>query len=474
MKEKCGVVGIYSFSDIDISPYIVGFLEKLQHRGQESWGAAVHGHSIYKKLGLIVEDHIGTKKVRDLTGNIGIGHVRYSTKGKTNLENAHPIKVGSLIIAHNGTISNSEHLSSIVSEKTCIQTTTTDTELFGLRLQHLHDEHKDWQRAFEALNNDVSGAFSITALTEKGEILAARDEKGFRPLSIGYHMETSSYVIASESCAFSDLGVSSIRDVNPGELIVIDKNGLSSFRFSEEKRHAYCPFEYTYFSHPSSYLEGISVYLARKNIGKELAKKYNLDGDVVIPVPDSARPAAHGFSEESGIIMEEGLMKDRYRKRGSLRSFIEPQQNRREQIIKQISSIKVNINGKRVIVVDDSIVRGTSSIIISEILKKAGAKSIDYVITFPPIRYPCYAGIDFPTYEELIAYKTSKKTNDFDKINKNVASALNVNFVGYNDDYGLSRGIGLPMGELCMSCTTGDYSCLKHPLKLHTRKEMKT
>jgi amidophosphoribosyltransferase len=474
MREKCGVIGAYSFEDSNISQILVRGLESLQHRGQESWGVAVSGYGAYKKLGLVLEDPDDFYKIEKMRGNVGIGHVRYSTKGRTAIENAHPIEIGkSFFISHNGTIANFDELMNKVSKESSILSSITDTELIGIRLKQLYDQNKDWQTSFKILSKELSGSYSMVILTENGELLAARDEKGFRPLCIGYKKDTETYLITSESCALDSIGANLIRDVKPGELVKIDESGLSTYMFCDEERHAHCPFEYTYFSHPASYLEGINVYLARSRIGAELAKKYQIEGDVIVPVPDSARPAARGFSVESGIPFEEGLIKDRYRKRGSLRSFIEPIQKRREEIVKKISAVRAVVDGKNVIVVDDSIVRGTSSMIIADILKKAGARKINYVITFPPIRYPCYAGMDFPTQEELIAYRFCKDKNDLNYINEMVAFALNVDFVGYNDIEGLSKAIGLPSNEFCFSCVTGDYSCLKCTPKFKSRQEMK-
>ena len=351
-----------------------------------------------------------------------------------------------------------------------LSTGRTDTELMGLALYKNLKDGMDWTEAFRKINPYLNGSFSIVILTNKNELIAARDERGFRPLCLGWHEEKSSYVIASESCALDAIGARFIRDVEPGEIIKIDKNGLSSERFSEEKRHAHCPFEYTYFANPSSRIEGVNVYLARKNIGRILAEIYPLDGDIVIPVPDSARPAALGYSEKSGIPFEEGLMKDRYRKKGSWRSFIEPK--RREKVVSNILAIKDVIEGKRVILIDDSIIRGTSSrIIIKKKLKSA--KEVSFLITFPPVMYPCYAGIDFPTQRELLAYRVCRGIKNLDEINKRVAKHIGVSFLGYNSVEGLSRGIGLPLSELCLSCTTGDYSCMKRKPKFKTRKEMK-
>ena len=262
-----------------------------------------------------------------------------------------------------------------------------------------------------------------------------------------------------------------MRDIEPGEIVTINRNGLRSEYFTQRKRHAHCSFEYTYFAHPSSKIEGITVYNARKNIGRVLAEKYQIEGDIVVPVPDSARPAALGYSEKMGIPFEEGLLKDRYKRKGGWRSFIEPE--KRERIVLNIVSIADVIDGKRIVLIDDSIVRGTSSrIIIREKLKRA--KEVSLLLTFPPIMYPCYMGIDFPSQEELLAYRICKTTMNLEEINRKIAKHIDASFVGYNDVDGLSKGIGLPKDQLCLSCATGDYSCLKRKPKFKTREEMKS
>ena len=251
-----------------------------------------------------------------------------------------------------------------------------------------------------------------------------------------------------------------VRDVNPGEIIKIEGKNIRSHIFKEINRHSHCSFEYTYFAHPSSVIENINVYQARKNVGKILAELYNVKGDVVIPVPDSARPAALGFSEASKIPIEEGLMKDRYGKRGGLRSFIEPEQKERVEINRRIIAIEQTVRNKDIILIDDSIVRGTSSKRMIETLKKAGAKKIKLLVTFPPLRYPCYAGIDFPTSEELIVNNVADNTSKIEEINEKLSQELEIEFVGYNTLEGLSKGLKMTRNELCTSCVTGDYSCL--------------
>jgi len=477
MNEHCGVIGVFSFKEHNVVPMLLMGLESLQHRGQEAWGIAVPGNPPFKRVGIVSQSvEKESRRIAELNGNVGIGHVRYSTTAKSTLRNAHPIGIGSssleynFCIAHNGTLERDLLIECLRHENFSLSRSMTDTELMGLGLYRNIKKGKNWVESFEALNPYLNGSFSTVILTAKGELIAARDEKGFRPLCLGWHEESSSYIVASESCALDVLGARLIRDVQPGEMIKIDKEGLTSERFSVQERHAHCPFEYTYFANPSSRIEGINVYVARKNIGRLLAEIYPLEGDIVVPVPDSARPAALGYSEKSGIPFEEGLMKDRYRKKGSWRSFIEPK--KREDVVSNILTIKEVVDGKRIILIDDSIIRGTSSkIIVGKKLKSA--REVSLLLTFPPVMYPCYAGIDFPTQNELLAYRICKGINDLHEINRKIAKHIGVSFLGYNDVETLSRGIGIPTSQLCLSCTTGDYSCLKRKPRFKTRKEMK-
>jgi len=475
MFEHCGVIGIYSIKGKNVVPMILAGLESLQHRGQESWGIAVSNNRHYKEMGIVSMMSEETfKEVNKMNGNAGVGHVRYATTSRSVLENAQPLEIGrsnKFYICHNGTLDRELLLLRLKKNGFSPDRSITDTELLGLGLYQNLMKGLDWVEAFESLNSDLNGSFSLTILTEGGELIAARDDRGFRPLCLGWHEETSSYIVASESCSLSRLNAKLIRDVKPGEIIKVDKDGLEEWKFAELERHAHCAFEYTYFAHPSSYIEGVNVYNARKNIGMQLAEKYPVEGDMVIPVPDSARPAALGYSERSGIPFEEGLMKDRYRRKGSWRSFIEPE--KREQVIINITSINHVVDGKRVILIDDSIVRGTSSkIIIKEKLKYA--REVSFLLTFPPIIFPCYMGIDFPSQEELLAYRVCGTAQKIDDINKRIAEEIRVKFLGYNDTTGLSSGIGLPKDHLCLACTTGDYSCLKHWPKFRAREEMRS
>ncbi len=475
MKDHCGIIGIYSMKNQPVAERIVKGLSSLQHRGQESWGIAVQGQPILKGLGLIGQGaEANAKKLLSLTSNRGIGHVRYSTRGRTTLENASPIDIhGELAIAQNGTIANTEDLEPLVTREYKLVDCSHDTRLAGYRLLQHYQTEKDWTRAFKMLSRELNGAYSFVILTKQGEVLAARDPAGFRPLCLGYDEDSDTHIVASESCALSPLQAEFVRDVQPGELVHLSQNGLSITRFAEPTRHYHCPFEYTYFAHPSSKIEGHYVYESRRLLGKVLARKYPFKADVVIPVPDSARPAALGYSEESGIPMEEGLMKDRYRKKGSLRSFIEPTDKSREEVVREIITIKPVVDGKNVIVVDDSIVRGTSSKNLVRALRDAGAKKVYMVVTFPPIRHPCYMGIDFPTHKELLATRVDGDHVNIPELNIKVAREIGLDGLGYNDLTGLSEGIGLGQDEMCFACVTGVYLGLKKDPVIRTREEMK-
>ena len=338
---------------------------------------------------------------------------------------------------------------------------------------HLADT-RDMTEAINILRGEMVGSFCFTFLTDNGSVYAARDNKGFRPLVLGFHKETNTYIVASESCALSAIGARLIRDVQPGELVKMDKDGIQIRRFSNDWPHAHCAFEYTYFAHPSSIMEGINVYAARKRIGHILAKKFPVrDAEVVIPVPDSARPAALGYAQQLGIPFEEGLLKDIYRKKGLMRSFIEPYHEDRLEINKGIIPIRDVIEGKNVVIVDDSIVRGTSSASIIKTLRSARAKQINMIVTYPPIRYPCYAGIDFPSQSELLAYQQAKGEISKIDLEAKVARVIGADFLAYNNTSNLADAIGLPEEELCFTCTTGDYSSLGIKPIFKTREEMK-
>ena len=460
-KEKCGVVAAHSTRGVDVVPRILQGLEALQHRGQESWGIAVEGRPVFTRMGLVANWHLHAKDLLGYSGKSGIGHNRYSTKGRSVLDNAQPMQIeDEFSIAHNGTIVNGDQLAPM-AEKEFGRSCETDTRAAGYRLLHHLRETDDMFAAFQRLSGEVFGAYCFVILTKKGEVLAVRDPRGYRPLSLGWHEGSGTFIAASESCALEAVGADFVRDIEPGEAVMFGRKSgeLESFRFAPKVAPAHCSFEYTYFAHPSSRINGVSVYGARKRVGKILAQKYRTKADVVIPVPDSARPSALGYALESGIPMDEGLMKDRYTRKGSIRSFIQPGQGGREEVVKRIIPIRDAISGKDILVVDDSLVRGTSSKIIVKSLKKAGAKSVKMAVTFPAIRHPCFMGIDFPSKEELLAHRVAESEDDAGTA-KNVAKAIGVSEFYYNDIDGLAAAIGLPKDSLCFACVNGDYSKL--------------
>jgi amidophosphoribosyltransferase len=410
--------------------------------------------------------------VKKYSANSAIGHVRYSTYGRSNLENAQPLRVKDLCVAHNGTIANVDELSNLVGGCTFSPHTMSDTLVAAQRLLMHLESRGEMVTAMSILKEEMVGSFCFTFLTVEGAVYAARDTRGFRPLVLGQVEETNTYIISSESCAIDSIGGTIIRDVKPGEILKISDNGVRPQQFGMEDHHAHCAFEFTYFAHPTSKIEGITVYDSRIRMGRYLARKYPIyDADVIIPVPDSARPAALGYAEELGIPFEEGLLKDRYRNKGSMRSFIEPHHGDRVEINKGIMPIPEVIAGKHVVVIDDSIVRGTSSRSIIKLLRSAGASKISLIVTFPPIRFPCYAGIDFPSQEELLAHTQSLDPN----INpaSKIAEILGADTVIYNDTSNLSAAIGIDEKELCFSCSTGDYTPLGIKPMFKSRQQVK-
>ncbi|MCH8324462.1 MAG: amidophosphoribosyltransferase, partial [Thaumarchaeota archaeon] len=444
VKENCGVVGIFSLDGSNVIPMAIDALRALQHRGQEAWGIAVPNKPPLKKLGLVSASSSEFKKISDeYNSSAVIGHVRYSTIGKSNLENAQPLKVKDLCIAHNGTIANVQELANMVGGCSFTPQNSSDTLVAAERLVSLISEQGQMGKALSILKNEIIGSYCFTFLSDDNSVYAARDPKGFRPMVLGYKADNNSYIVASESSALSAVGATLERDVTPGELIKLSKNGLETEMFSDEQKHAHCSFEFTYFAHPSSNMEGSNIYVARKNIGKFMAKKFPInDADLVIPVPDSARPAALGYAQELGVPFDEGLLKDRYSRKGPLRSFIEPHQSDRIEINRWIIPIKEIIDGKHVVVVDDSLVRGTSSKAIIKALKRAGAKKISMLITYPPIRFPCYAGIDFPSQDELATFVNGKELSEEEIIEK-VRSDIGADFLGYNDAENLANAVGI-------------------------------
>ena len=472
VHENCGVIGFFSLNGHNVIPYVIDSLRALQHRGQEAWGFAVPSKPPYKSLGLVSTSRNFKSIVRKFNSHAAIGHVRYSTFGKSNLENAQPLKIKDLCIAHNGTIANVEELSNMVGGCTFSPLTMTDTLLAAQRLMMHLEKNDNMIHAIRVLKEEMIGSFCFTLLTDDGSVYAIRDTRGFRPLVLGHIEETNTYMISSESCAIDTVGGKLLGDIQPGELLKISSKGIERQHFSTSEYHSHCAFEFTYFAHPSSTIEGVNVYEARKKIGHYLARKYPVkDADVVIPVPDSARPAALGYAEELGIHFEEGLLKDRYRKKGSMRSFIEPYHGERIEINKGIVPIPEVIRGKNVVVIDDSIVRGTSSQSIIKILRSAGESKISLIVTFPTIKYPCNAGIDFPSQDELLAFQNQNNENN--DLESEIAKSLGADKVIYNDTVTLAQAIGIDERELCFSCSNGNYKPLGIKPVFKTRAEVK-
>ena len=473
VKENCGVVGIFSMDGINVIPMLIDSLRALQHRGQEAWGIAIPNKPPLKKMGLVSASSSEFKKIsNEYSSFAAIGHVRYSTIGKSNLENAQPLKVKDLCIAHNGTISNVEELA-MAGGCSFTPQNASDTLIVAQRLVSLISEKGKLGSALSILKNEMVGSYCFTFLSDDSSVYAARDPKGFRPLVMGKKEDGMTHIVASESSALSAIGAKLERDVTPGELVKFSSKGIETELFSTDTSRAHCSFEFTYFAHPSSKMEGYNIYVARKKIGQFLAKKFPIkDADLVIPVPDSARPAALGYAQELGVPFDEGLLKDRYSKKGPLRSFIEPHQADRIEINRWIIPIEEIVREKHVVVVDDSLVRGTSSRAIVNALRKAGARKISLLITYPPIKFPCYAGIDFPSQEELATFSDNKDYSD-EQIIEKVRHDIGADFLGYNDPENLSRAIGISTNSMCFTCTTGDYSSLGIKPIFKTRKEMK-
>ncbi len=401
LHEECGVVGVYGHPEAANLVYLG--LYALQHRGQESAGIVASDHSkMHIELGMgLVADVFNTERILKLPGPLAIGHNRYSTAGKSELVNAQPCMInysaGSLALAHNGNLVNAQTIRKELGTKGAIFQSTNDSEV----IVHLMAKSKAEtfvDRAAEALRQ-VSGAYSLVLMTEK-ELLAARDPQGFRPLCLG--KLDGAYIIASETCVMDLIEAEFIREVEPGELILINDQGIHSFFPFKKAEPKHCVFEHIYFARPDSYIFGEHVYSARKNMGRAMAQESPVDVDLIVPVPDSGVVSAMGFSEESGIPFEMGLIRNHY----VGRTFIEPQSQIRHFGVKlKLNAVKTVIQGKRIAIIDDSIVRGTTSRKIVKMLRDAGAKEVHIRISAPPILHPCFYGIDTPTKEELIAHK---------------------------------------------------------------------
>jgi amidophosphoribosyltransferase len=450
--DHCGVFAVYGHPEAAKLTYLG--LYALQHRGQESAGIAVSDdESLTCKRGMgHVDEVFPAEVIKGLPGHLAIGHTRYSTAGNTDLKNAQPLIVscqkGQVAVAHNGNLVNASSIRKELEARGDIFQTTSDTEVI------LHFFARSRQAGIpeavaEALDK-VVGAYSLVMLF-KDSVYGIRDPRGFRPLSLG-QLE-GAYVLSSETCAFDLINAKFLRDVEPGEMVILDSRGITSLRFAPPAQPAQCIFEHVYFSRPDSVVFGRSVQTSRELLGRLLAREHPVDADIVVPVPDSGVPAATGFAEESGIPMKMALIRNHY----VGRTFIEPSQAIRDSGVKlKLNPVRSLLEGKRVVLVDDSIVRGTTSRKIVRIVREAGAREVHMRISCPPTASPCFYGIDTPTKKELIA-----STHTVEEIRQ----FLGADTLGYQSLEGLRRAVGDTQGRYCLACYTANYpTVVQEPL----------
>lgn len=450
LHESCGVVGVYAPGQ-NVAQIAFYGLFALQHRGQESAGiATATGKRIYNHTAMgLVSQAFRESDLDRLEGHIAIGHTRYSTTGSTHIQNAQPILARSasgeaeseLALAHNGNVINAQDLRRELSEWGCPFVATSDTEVIAQLLANAPGA--DWPEKIGYMMRRLQGAYSLTVLT-KDSLMGIRDPRGVRPLCIG--KLNGGWVIASESCALDHLGAQYLREVEPGETVIIDERGLTSIPYRGELPNpAPCVFEYIYFARPDSLLSGKLTYLTRQTMGRQLAKEHPVDADMVIGIPDSATAAAVGYAQESGIPYSEGLVKNRY----VGRTFIEPDQRFRELGVRmKFNPLPEVIRGKRVIIVDDSIVRGTTTPQVVSMIRKAGATEIHMRVCAPPIRFPCHFGVDMATTRELLAANMNEEE---------IRVFIGADTLGYLSIDGLLSSVGGSESTFCAACFTGKY-----------------
>jgi amidophosphoribosyltransferase len=442
--DECGVFGIWNHPEAANVTYLG--LYALQHRGQESAGIAATDGQVFhteKAMGWVA-DVFTPERLRRLPGHRAIGHVRYSTAGASRLRNAQPIAAstarGPIAIAHNGNLTNADELRRTMEREGAIFQSNSDTEVI-LHLLARAPEGSLEQQLPHALSQ-VTGAYSLLILTPEA-MYAVRDPHGFRPLAIGRLGE--SWLVASETCALDLIEASYEREVEPGEIVVISDTGIRSLRFAAAGERLQCVFEYVYFARPDSVLWGRNVHTVRKALGRELAREYPVEADLVIPVPDSGTSAALGFAEQSGLRYEMGLIRNHY----VGRTFIEPKQGIRHFGVKvKLNPMREMLEGRRVVVIDDSIVRGTTSRKIVRMIRSAGASEVHMRISSPPIQWPCYYGIDTPTRRELIG-----ASHNVEEIRR----YLGADSLGYLSLEGMLKATGSEPGHFCHACFTGNY-----------------
>jgi len=447
VREKCGIFGVYG-KGFEAARLVHPGLWALQHRGQESSGiASSDGKRIYLHKGMGLVAHVfGEEDLKKLVGFLAIGHNRYSTSGDSIESHAQPIleKVGNgkfIALAHNGNLPSVKTLEKFLKDKKIETVGLNDSEMITKAIAFYMKEGLSLDKAIKKAYALFTGVFCLLVMDEK-KIVAVRDSFGIRPLCIG--KLNGGFIIASESCALDIIGAKFLREVKPGEMVVINDNGLKSYQI-EKGNQKLDIFEFVYLARPDSYIMGKSVDQVRQNLGKELAKEVKIKADIVIPVPDSAIPAAIGYSRQSGITFNMGLIKNRY----IHRTFISPEQHTRQKIVQQkLNPMKHIIFGKRVIVVDDSIVRGTTSKQIIKMIKDAGAKEVHLLVSSPPYKFPDFYGINTPDQKELIASRKSVEE---------IGKDLGVDSLYYLSYKGLLKAVGISEDLLCTSCFTGKY-----------------
>ncbi len=444
--DKCGIIGIAGREPV--APNLYYGLRILQHRGQESAGIAVFDGEIKARRGMgLVHEVFTADDLEALRGFAGIGHVRYSTTGTSVVENAQPItcqsSIGDIALAHNGDIVNAMDLKADLQRKGWAFMSSSDSEVIVRLLANEIAQTGDVERAMREFTNVLVGAYSLVLLV-KDTVYAIRDPLAIRPLCVGEI--DGSYVVASESVVFDTLGGKFLRDLKAGEIVKLSPDGFESFRIPHPSHTAHCMFEWVYFARPDSVLDNRLVYDARVRVGQELAREYPVEADIVVPVPESGRAQAQGYSRASGLPVVEGLIKNRYIER----TFIMPEPEDREiSVLLKLNPIKSAVKGKRIVLVDDSIVRGTTIKKIVRILREAGlAKEIHLRIGCPPIRAPCFLGIDMKTRDQFIA---NGKTEE------EVAKFIGADSLGYLSLRGLIKALQHPRDDLCLGCLTGEY-----------------
>jgi amidophosphoribosyltransferase len=453
-REACGVAGVHGIPEASKLVYLM--LYALQHRGQESAGivsSGTNGPVTVRALGQVADVFNGNK-LDTLIGDMAIGHVRYSTAGGSVSKNIQPLRVeyarGHLAVAHNGNLVNAQQIRRELQEYGSIFQTTADTEV----LIHLiaRSPKKNFADALVSSLEKIKGAYSLLLMTDEA-MIAVRDPNGFRPLALGKLKDA--YVVASETCAFDLIGAEYIRDVEPGEIIIVDKKGLQTRRFAANQTESLCIFEHIYFSRPDSRIFGTSCWDARRRLGQMLARENRVEADIVVPVPDSGVCAAIGFAQEAKLPFEMALIRNHY----IGRTFIEPSQSIRDFGVKlKFNCVREAVKDKRVIVIDDSLVRGTTSRKIVKMIRQAGAKEIHMRLSSPPVKFPCFYGMDFPTRKELIAASHNLEE---------IARYLRVESVEYLSQAGMLEAMIDPTQNYCLACFTGKY-----PVDFGERDEM--